>query len=159
MLRRFARHVLAAEGITPGCELSVVLCDEQAISELNCKFLGYAGPTDVLSFPQDTAPRLPAPPDESPALLGDVVICADIALAQSEKRKVSFEENTLDLLAHGILHLLGYPDDTPFKRRKMLKRQQELVMEFYGCEKDLSFRPLQPDSRRRQNCPKSSNKR
>lgn len=108
----------------------MLLCDANEISELNRKYLGRAGPTDVLSFAQDAVPREGKATGQGAALLGDVVICPEVALRQGEKRGVSVEVETLDLLAHGILHLLGYRDDTSAMRRRMLKRQKELVEEF-----------------------------
>jgi len=127
--RKFARFVLAREGIAPECELSVVFCDEETISALNQQFLNQAGPTDVISFPLDEAPRA-SMPDEGWAVLGDVVICTDVALAQAKRRGITLEDETLDLLAHGILHLLGCDDASPHARRKMLRRQKELLEEF-----------------------------
>jgi probable rRNA maturation factor len=134
-IRKFAGHVLAAEGIAPECELSVVLCDEEEISGLNRTFLRHEGPTDVLAFPQDAPRREPAPPEESTShrvtsLLGDVVVCTEVALRQAQQRGVSCEEETLELLAHGILHLLGHRDNTPAARRKMFRRQRELLKGF-----------------------------
>lgn len=129
-MRKFAQHVLVSEGVAPECELSVLLCDEKAISELNRAFLGRAGPTDVLAFAQDAVPRQDRISDEDVVLLGDVVICTDVASAQAEGRGVTFEEEILDLLAHGILHLVGYRDDTSPERRKMIGRQEELVRGF-----------------------------
>jgi len=139
-IRKFAGHVLAAEGIAPECELSVVLCDEEEISGLNRTFLRHEGPTDVLAFPQDAPRREPASPEESTShrvtshkvtsLLGDVVVCTEVALRQAQQRGVSCEEETLELLAHGILHLLGHRDDTPAARRKMFRRQRELLKGF-----------------------------
>ena len=128
-LSSFACHILEAEGVAPQCELSICLCDEKQISRLNCRFLARQGPTDVLAFPQDEPPSA-QPTEHQWTVLGDVVICTDVASQQAEDRGVTFEEETLDLLAHGILHLLGYRDDAASARRKMLGRQQRLLEEF-----------------------------
>ena len=92
-----ARKVLESEGVRGGAELSLLFVDEATIAELNERFLGHEGPTDVLSFPLDDEPvgsgRLPdsggTGPGESideapPDLLGDVVVCPAVASRNAE---------------------------------------------------------------------------
>ena len=80
-----ARYVLDRMGINPLAELSVLLMDVDAMTELHVKWMDEPGPTDVMSFPMDeldTARR----PDEAgpgPALLGDVVLCPAVAAEQA----------------------------------------------------------------------------
>ncbi|HEX2062796.1 MAG TPA: rRNA maturation RNase YbeY, partial [Acidimicrobiales bacterium] len=90
-----ARNVLTAEGVQGEAELSVLFVDETAMSELNRRFAGKDGPTDVLAFPIDEEPAeggrspdsggsgpgwVPVEASELPTLLGDVVICPSVAL-------------------------------------------------------------------------------
>ena len=89
-LSRLAESVLEAEGVRGACELSLYFLDEVAMAELNERFMGMAGATDVLAFPLDddlvdpgrspdagaTGPdRSPVDASEVPVLLGDVLVC------------------------------------------------------------------------------------
>ena len=103
-----ARRTLMAEG-AGGVELSVSLVDGAEMTDLHERFLGEAGPTDVLSFTMD-----------EDGLLGDVVICPEVAASQSE----DLEAELRLLLVHGILHLLGYDHDDDDERRAMWERQE-----------------------------------
>jgi len=84
-------------------ELSVVLTGDRTIQALNRKHRGKDQPTDVLAFPMDeTWSGAPV------RLLGDVVISLQTAGRQAEDAGHSLVEETAHLLAHGILHLVGY---------------------------------------------------
>jgi len=103
----------------PGVEISLVLCDDPFIRSLNLEHRGLDKPTDVLSFPQDDPDDFPSftPPDgdpdgDIPRVLGDIVISLDTADAQARAAGWRLEDE-IDLLAiHGVLHLLGYDDET-----------------------------------------------
>lgn len=95
-------------------ELSVLLCDDATIHELNRDFRGKDRPTDVLAFPMGGAPA----GGDCPALLGDVVISVDTARRQAAQRGRPIADEVTFLLAHGLLHLLGYDHrDRPEERR------------------------------------------
>ena len=109
-----ARRTLRAEGASEA-ELSLSLVAEEEMAELHQTYLGEPGPTDVLSFPQDEE----ATPGQR-RLLGDVVICPDVAARQSDDlgRELGL------LVVHGILHLLGYDHEDAADRRRMWERQE-----------------------------------
>ncbi len=117
-LGRLARHVLDDMRVHPLAELSVLLVDEPAMTELHVRWMGEEGPTDVLAFPMDEL-RLPQPggthadhatpdPDAAEVLLGDVVICPQVAAAQAAEADHAVQDEIDLLCTHGILHLLGY---------------------------------------------------
>jgi probable rRNA maturation factor len=120
-LARVAQMAMAAEGCPSDAELSVVIGDDEWIQDLNRTYLRRDAPTDVIAFPQDAAPT-----DRIP-LLGDVAISAETAARQAERLGHSFEEELSILLVHGILHLTGWSDETPAKRRRMMQRTAELL--------------------------------
>jgi probable rRNA maturation factor len=120
-LERIAQMAMAAEGCPSDAELSVVIGDDEWIQDLNRTYLTRDAPTDVIAFPQDMAPT-----DRVP-LLGDVAISAETAARQAERLGHSFEEELSILLIHGILHLTGWSDETPAKRRRMMQRTAELL--------------------------------
>ena len=104
-----ARSTLLAEG-AGGVELSVSLVAPDEMTTLHERYLGEAGPTDVLSFTMD-----------EDGLLGDVVICPEVAAGHNPGDPAG--ELRL-LLVHGILHLLGYDHEEEEERRQMWARQE-----------------------------------
>ena len=83
-----ARHALDEMGVNPLAELSVLLVDIDYMSELNHRWMGGDGPTDVLAFPMDEGsvdhgPGESAPAGGEPALLGDIVLCPEVAAKQA----------------------------------------------------------------------------
>jgi probable rRNA maturation factor len=127
-----ARHVLDNMRIHPLAELSIVLVDEDAMSELHEKWMGEPGPTDVLSFPMDELRpgHMPGgtgdgPPDAG--LLGDVVLCPSVAQAQAKQAGHSVADELRLLCTHGILHLLGYDHAEPEEHKEMFGLQDELL--------------------------------
>jgi probable rRNA maturation factor len=133
-----ARHVLDQLRIHPLAELSVLLVDESAMTELHVKWMDEPGPTDVLSFPMDEL-RPPAPGGAhttrgggeefgpEPGLLGDVVLCPQVAAAQSKKAGHKAQQELELLCVHGILHLLGYDHADPEEETEMFGLQAELL--------------------------------
>ena len=98
-------------------ELSVLLTDDDQIQQLNALYRKKDKPTDVLAFAmrEGSAPRHPGEPE----LLGDVIVSIPTARAQARRaRRPALDEVTM-LLAHGLLHLLGWDHETPAKDRAM----------------------------------------
>lgn len=126
-LRRLARHVLADRGVPPGMELSVTCLDTAAMAALKGRHLGQHTPTDVLAFPMDAPGE--TPPGE-PALLGDVVLCPDVAAAQAAEREGSAADELDLLLVHGILHLLGHDHADDVERAEMFGLTDALLGSF-----------------------------
>ena len=140
-LAALARHVLDEMRVHPLAELSVLLVDEPAMTELHVRWMGEEGPTDVLAFPMDELrpPQPggtqhgehgpPEPPDGSgpPGLLGDVVICPQVAATQAGRAKHGVAEEIDLLCTHGILHLLGYDHADPPDLATMFGLQDRLL--------------------------------
>ena len=106
-LVRFAEGALDALG-RRSAELSVLLCDDGFMRDLNLRFRGIDAPTDVLSFEQDlTVGRGSGGSIPGDSILGDVVISLDTARRQARRRNLSEATEIRELLLHGILHLLG----------------------------------------------------
>jgi probable rRNA maturation factor len=125
-----ARHVLAQMHVHPQAELSVVLVDETAMEQLHVQWMDEPGPTDVLSFPMDEL-RPGTDGEDSPAgLLGDVVLCPQVAATQARSARHSPAEELLLLTTHGILHLLGYDHAEPDEEKEMFGLQRKLLLTF-----------------------------
>jgi probable rRNA maturation factor len=135
-LAALARHVLDDMRVHPLAELSVLLIDEPAMTELHVRWMGEEGPTDVLAFPMDEL-RLPQPgghgdhgspdPDAAEVLLGDVVICPQVAAAQAAEAGQDVQDEIDLLCTHGILHLLGYDHAEPKEHATMFGLQDRLL--------------------------------
>jgi probable rRNA maturation factor len=104
-------------------ELSVVLCDDDTIHELNRDYRRKDRPTDVLSFAMHEGEG----GDLHPDLLGDVVISVDTARKQAAERGWAIASEVRFLLAHGLLHLLGYDHRTRDEERRMMAMGDALV--------------------------------
>lgn len=125
-----SRHVLAEMRVHPQAELSVILVDEAAMEQLHVQWMDEPGPTDVLSFPMDEL-RPGSDEEESPAgLLGDVVLCPQVATKQAETAGHTTQEELLLLTTHGILHLLGYDHAEPDEEKEMFALQRRLLLTF-----------------------------
>jgi probable rRNA maturation factor len=132
-----ARHVLDRLRIHPLAELSILLVGEDAIADLHQRWMGEPGPTDVLAFPMDELrpPHLGGgrsasaghEPEPVPGLLGDVVLCPQIAAKQAQAQGHSTEDEVELLCVHGILHLLGYDHADAGDHATMFGLQEELV--------------------------------
>ncbi|MEU8382252.1 rRNA maturation RNase YbeY [Streptosporangium sp. NPDC048865] len=129
-----AGHVLERMGINPLAELSILVVDEEAMAVLHEQWMGEPGPTDVLAFPMDELRPGPgagarqegdAPTD--PALLGDVVLCPQVAAKQGAEAGHGTEAELELLCTHGILHLLGYDHAEPEEHKEMFGLQGELL--------------------------------
>src|SRR5258708_16541062 len=108
------RQILRAEG-SSRAEVSIVLTDDQTIQRMNRDYRSQDKPTDVLSFSQrETLGGEPEIPrfERSEETLGDVVISIDTAERQALEHGIELEDELAMLAVHGILHLLGYEDET-----------------------------------------------
>ncbi|GGM66409.1 endoribonuclease YbeY [Thermopolyspora flexuosa] len=138
-----AGHVLEEMGIHPLAELSILIVDEPAMAALNEQWMGESGPTDVLAFPMDELRPNPGggarkegdvPAD--PALLGDVVLCPQVAARQAAEAGHSAQEELELLCTHGILHLLGYDHAEPEEHAEMFGLQAELLESWRGVRRE-----------------------
>ena len=112
-LAAVARACLIAENAAD-VELSLSFVGSEEMADLNARYAGEQGPTDVLSFPLDEE-------EEGGArVLGDVVVAPAVAARNNPDLAAELRL----LVAHGTLHLLGYDHETPQERRAMWTRQE-----------------------------------
>ncbi|AEB46738.1 MULTISPECIES: rRNA maturation RNase YbeY [Micromonospora] len=127
-----ARHALDEMGVNPLAELSVLLVDVGYMTELNHRWMGGDGPTDVLAFPMDEGSIDHGPGENAavggePALLGDIVLCPEVAAKQAATAGHSADDELHLLTVHGVLHLLGYDHAEPEEEREMFGLQARLL--------------------------------
>ncbi len=126
-----ARHVLDTLGINPMAELSILVVDSQAMATLHKQWMDLDGPTDVMAFPMDTLDDKPGMEVQpGPALLGDVILCPEVAAAQAAAAGHSRDAELYLLTTHGVLHLLGYDHGDPDSEREMFTLQTRLVTDW-----------------------------
>ena len=125
-----ARFVLDRMRVHPAAELNVLFEDEESMARLHVEWMDLDGPTDVLSFPMDEL--RPAPIGEEPreGVLGDIVVCPQVAARQAYTAGHAVAEEVLLLVTHGILHLLGYDHAEEDERREMFDLQRQLLLTF-----------------------------
>ena len=137
-----ARHVLARMGVSPLAELAISLKDVAEMERLHVQYMDLPGPTDVLAFPMDEldlrgsrgVPQGTSAEDddELPTVLGDVVLCPEVAERQAgEAGHETLDELRL-LTVHGVLHLLGFDHATPEEHAEMFGLQDALLAELSG---------------------------
>lgn len=137
-LTDLARAVLNRMKVTPLADLSIVLVDSSAMATLHEQWMDLPGPTDVMAFPMDTLPSPTAPagagpgadPEMGPAMLGDIVLCPEVAQTQAAVAGHSSESELFLLTTHGLLHLLGYDHGTAEEETEMFELQHDLVTEW-----------------------------
>jgi probable rRNA maturation factor len=121
MLRLLVRNILATE--KAGSGVDVILIGDEFMKQLNRKFTKRSGTTDVLSFGmregEGGAMEYPS--------LGDVYVSLDQAKRQADEHGVDFPEEVARLVAHGILHLLGY-DHADKGGAGLMKRTEEMYL-------------------------------
>ena len=124
-----ARYALDQMGVNPLAELSILLVDVEYMTELNHRWMGGDGPTDVLAFPMDEldTARSPDEREPGPTLLGDVVLCPEYARRGARAAGHSLAAELELLTVHGVLHLLGYDHAEPEEEREMFALQAKLL--------------------------------
>jgi probable rRNA maturation factor len=138
-----ARHVLDAMGVSPLVELAISLKDAQEMERLHVQYMDEPGPTDVMAFPMDEldlrgsrgvphGSRAEDEDEQSPALLGDVVLCPQVAERQAAEAGHRTEDELHLLTTHGVLHLLGYDHGQPQEHQEMFGLQAELLASWRG---------------------------
>lgn len=120
-LQALASFILETEGALGAWQIAVALISDDALQSLHLQFMGVDEPTDIMTFPYG---------DGTPG--GDLAISADHAQARAAEWGHSPTEEIEFLIAHGVLHLLGWQDSRPDQREGMLARQEELVHQWRG---------------------------
>lgn len=135
VLLRLIEHNLAELRVSADADLAILLVDEGAMEALHVQWMDEPGPTDVLSFPMD---ELRPGTDDMPTpagLLGDIVLCPQVAETQAAAAKHSTMDELILLTTHGLLHLLGFDHAEPEEKREMFGLQTELIMSFHVAER------------------------
>jgi len=134
-IQRLVTYNLDQLHVHPDAELAIVLVDEAAMEQLHVQWMDEPGPTDVLSFPMD---ELRPGTEDAPTpagLLGDIVLCPQVAIGQAETAGHSTIEELFLLTTHGLLHLLGFDHAEPEDEKEMFGLQRDLLVGFAMSER------------------------
>lgn len=121
------RWVTAAAGPGEAGEITVRIVDEAESAELNSRYRGKSGPTNVLAFPAGSGGMLP---DGEPAPLGDIVICAPVVEREAAEQEKAVGAHFAHLVVHGTLHLIGHDHEGEHEARVMEGREREVLAGF-----------------------------
>ncbi len=141
-IKELALFVLSQEGCPPGTELSISFIDDAAIAQLNERYRGKQGPTDVLSFECDDIADACTDTERVEVLtLGDIVIAPDVATRQASEFGTTFEEEISLLIVHGILHLCGYDHIQDDEARVMEAREDVILGQWRAYRANDNYSP------------------
>ena len=135
VLLRLTENNLAELFVSPDADLAILLVDEGAMESLHVQWMDEPGPTDVLSFPMD---ELRPGTEDAPTpegLLGDIVLCPQVAESQAQAAGHSTMDELILLTTHGLLHLLGFDHAEPAEEREMFALQRDLIVRFHAAER------------------------
>ena len=147
LMQTAADCALWAEGVTRPCAVSVRLCDDEAIHEINREYRDPDRATDVLSFPTVNYPkgvtaghadkllRRELDDELDACMLGDLIISVPHVLAQAQEYGHSPEREAAYLLVHGICHLMGYDHMVEDEKREM-RAMEEKILNAVGMSRD-----------------------
>lgn len=122
------------ENIEEDAELSVTFVDKEEIQQINRDYRDKDKVTDVISFAlEEDEPEIEGL--DIPRVLGDIIICADVAKEQAEEYGHSFERELGFLSLHGFLHLLGYDHMNEADEKEMFGRQKS-ILDAYGLTRE-----------------------
>lgn len=137
-VQALAIHVRDELKLHPQVDVGIIFVDEEPMTELHIKWMDEPGPTDVLSFPMDElrpgSDLVPSPE----GVLGDIVVCPQVAAAQAEKAGHSTIDEILLLVTHGMLHLVGFDHAEPEEEKEMFGLQKQFLTSFYAVESQQS---------------------
>ena len=132
--RRWTQAALLGAGCSETAELVIRIVNEAEMTVLNETYRHKQGPTNVLSFPFEP------PVAANCKLLGDVVICAPVVVAEAVAQRRPLPAHWAHLVSHGVLHLLGHDHQEAVKARRMEALEAEILANLgypdpYGEEK------------------------
>ncbi|WP_375400674.1 rRNA maturation RNase YbeY [uncultured Amnibacterium sp.] len=134
-LQRLVTFGLDLLHVHPDADVALLFVDTAAMEQLHVQWMDEPGPTDVLSFPMDELRPGSDDVQTPPGLLGDIVVCPQVAVEQAKTAGHSSLEELKLLTAHGLLHLLGFDHAEADDEREMFQVQRDMLVGFAMQEK------------------------
>lgn len=139
LVRRCCNAVLRLEEFSGSAEVSVTFVDNEQIRQLNKQYRDKDVPTDVLSFPMGENGVYDVDPATGAQILGDVVLSVEKAVEQAQRYGHSLQREVGYLVAHSVLHLLGYDHEQGGLERVHMREKEEFVMSQLGLPSTASY--------------------
>lgn len=98
--------------------LNYIFCSDEYVLKINREYLDHDYYTDIISFPYAEKPE---------AIKGDIFISIDRITENAKEHNTNFDSELLRVMAHGILHFMGYKDKTPSEKKEMRKKEEEMI--------------------------------
>jgi probable rRNA maturation factor len=130
--RQITEFAITALKLHPAVDVAITFIDEAPMTELHLKWMDEPGPTDVLSFPMDELRPGSIADSETNGVLGDIVVCPQVANAQAQLAGHSMMHEVLVLVTHGMLHLVGFDHAEPDEEKEMFGLQAQIISDFLG---------------------------
>lgn len=134
-LQRLVTFGLDLLHVHPDADVALLFVDTSAMEQLHVQWMDEPGPTDVLSFPMDELRPGSDDAETPPGLLGDIVVCPQVAEEQAKTAGHSTLDELKLLTAHGLLHLLGFDHAEADDEREMFQVQRDMLVGFAMQEK------------------------
>jgi probable rRNA maturation factor len=120
-IAKLVEFVARAEGSRVS-QVDIAVMDSRKVAQINRQYLHHAGDTDVITFDLSD--------NTQPGIVAQIVVCGDVAVREAKARNIPASRELLLYVAHGLLHLMGYEDQSVRGRAAMHARQDELLDEF-----------------------------
>lgn len=134
LVKTACKTTLVLEEFPQNAEISVTFVDDNEIRQINCDFRNVDSSTDVLSFPLGEDGIYEINPENNYAMLGDVIISVEHALAQADLFGHGIDREMAYLTVHSVLHLLGYDHVNSEEEKKVMRQREEIVLKEMGLE-------------------------
>jgi rRNA maturation RNase YbeY len=119
LLKNYIRDIIANEGFRQG-EISLIFCSDEYLLDVNRKYLKHDFFTDIITFNYS----------EDKVISGDLFISLDRVRENAEKFSVSFAQELMRVVFHGILHMTGFDDKSGEEQVRMRKRENDYLQKF-----------------------------
>ena len=139
LMRRCCNAILKFEAFEGSAEINIILVDDKEIAEINNRCRRMNSVTDVLSFPMGEHGKYEINPETGAQMLGDIIISVETVLKQADAYEHSMRREMAYLVAHGLLHLLGYDHESSDIERVRMREKEEQVMELLGLPCSASY--------------------
>ena len=135
LVRKVCTAALKEQSFEQDAEVNVTFVDDAQIHEYNLQFRNIDRSTDVLSFPLGEEGEWDINPETNMAMLGDIVISLEHAVAQAKEFDHSFEREVGYLTVHSMMHLLGYDHVNGGLEADEMRYHEEQVMEMLALRR------------------------
>lgn len=129
--KKWLREIALIEGYKFG-DLNYIFCSDEYLYKMNVDYLNHNTLTDIITFDNSEQERI---------IEGDIFVSIDRIRENSIKEKVPFEKELKRVMAHGVLHLMGYKDKTEADKKDMRKMENQAIDLFHKINVSRETKP------------------